>query len=122
MPFSIATAITRKLLVLEKNDTFNPPSNEDFERVDRAIEVVYEGVKIIGSGEKLLKWELKKNMMRPKADTTKAVMSYAIVAPRIYQGRVESLVSRVTGFADMIQLTHLKLQQVWLKWCQMVFI
>jgi len=97
---------------LEKGDTFNPPANESFERVDRAIEVVYEGVKIVGSGEKLLKWELKKNMMRPKADTTKAVMSYAVVAPRIYQGRVESLVSRITGFADMIQLTHLKLQQV----------
>ena len=97
---------------LEKGDTFNPPANESFERVDRAIEVVYEGVKIVGSGEKILKWELKKNMMRPKADTTKAVMSYAVVAPRIYQGRVESLVSRITGFADMIQLTHLKLQQV----------
>ena len=110
--YKIKNTATGGKRALEKNDTFNPPSNEDFERVDRAIEVVYEGVKIIGSGEKLLKWELKKNMMRPKADTTKAVMSYAIVAPRIYQGRVESLVSRVTGFADMIQLTHLKLQQV----------
>ena len=29
-----------------------------------------------------------------------------------YEGRIESLVSRITGFADMIQLTHLKLQQV----------
>ena len=110
--YKIKNTATGGKRALEKNDTFNPPSNEDFERVDRAIEVVYEGVKLIGSGEKLLKWELKKNMMRPKADTTKAVMSYAIVAPRIYQGRVESLVSRVTGFADMIQLTHLKLQQV----------
>ena len=35
-----------------------------------------------------------------------------IVAPRIYKGRIESLVGRITGFADMIQLTHLKLQQV----------
>jgi hypothetical protein len=30
----------------------------------------------------------------------------------MYKGRIESLVSRMTGFADMIQLTHLKLQQV----------
>jgi hypothetical protein len=30
----------------------------------------------------------------------------------MYEGRIESLVSRITGFADMIQLTHLKLQQV----------
>ena len=47
-----------------------------------------------------------------KADTTKAIMSYSICAPRLYEGRIESLVSRITGFADMIQLTHLKLQQV----------
>ena len=39
-------------------------------------------------------------------------MNYAIVAPRMYNGKIESLVSRITGFADMIQLTHLKLQQV----------
>ena len=98
---------------LKKDDKFNPPKNEDYEKVERVIEVVYEGVKIVGSGsEKVLKWELKKNMVRPKADTTKAVMSYNICAPRIYEGRIESLVGRITGFADMIQLTHLKLQQV----------
>jgi len=39
-------------------------------------------------------------------------MNYAIVAPRMYNGKIESLVGRITGFADMIQLTHLKLQQV----------
>ena len=39
-------------------------------------------------------------------------MNYNICAPRMYKGRIESLVSRMTGFADMIQLTHLKLQQV----------
>ena len=39
-------------------------------------------------------------------------MNYSLVAPRMYKGKIESLVSRITGFADMIQLTHLKLQQV----------
>jgi len=62
--------------------------------------------------KKLLKWEMAKNMMRPKSDFTKVKMNYAIVAPRMYKGRIESLVGRITGFADMIQLTHLKLQQV----------
>jgi hypothetical protein len=52
------------------------------------------------------------NMLRPKSDYTKVKMNYAIVAPRMYDGRIESLVKRITGFADMIQLTHLKLQQV----------
>jgi len=97
---------------IEKDDSFNPPENESFEKVDRVIEVIYCGTKILGSGDDILYWELKKNMMRPKADTTKASMSYAICAPRMYEGRIESLVSRITGFADMIQLTHLKLQQV----------
>ena len=97
---------------IKKDGGFNPPKNEDFEKVERIIEVVYEGVKILGSGSSVLKWELKKNMIRPKADTTKAVMSYSICAPKIYEGRIESLVSRITGFADMIQITHLKLQQV----------
>ena len=97
---------------IQKDDSFNPPANESFEKVDRVIEVIYCGTKILGSGDDILYWELKKNMMRPKADTTKATMSYAICAPRMYEGRIESLVSRITGFADMIQLTHLKLQQV----------
>ena len=110
--FKIKNTNTGGKKALEKSDDFNPPQNEEFERVDRVIEVIYQGAKVLGSGNRILKWELKRNMMRPKADTTKAVMSYAIVAPRIYQGRIESLVGRVTGFADMIQLTHLKLQQV----------
>jgi hypothetical protein len=98
---------------IRKDGGFNPPQNEEFEKVERVLEVVYEGVKILGSGtDRILKWQLKKNMVRPKADTTKAIMSYSICAPRLYEGRIESLVSRITGFADMIQLTHLKLQQV----------
>jgi len=51
-------------------------------------------------------------MMRPKSDFNKVKMNYSITAPRMYNGRIESLVGRITGFADMIQLTHLKLQQV----------
>ena len=46
------------------------------------------------------------------ADTTRVEMSYTVCAPRLYKGRIDSIVSRITGFADMIQLTHLKLQQV----------
>jgi hypothetical protein len=60
----------------------------------------------------MLKWELAENMSRPYADTTKVAMNYAICAPRMYKGRIESIVSKCIGFADMIQITHLKLQQV----------
>ena len=98
---------------IEKDDSFNPPENKEgnFTRLQRNIEVLYEGALILGTN-KLLKWEMAKNMMRPKSDFTKVKMNYAIVAPRIYKGKIESLVRRITGFADMIQLTHLKLQQV----------
>ena len=98
---------------LRKDDTFNPPTDARarFEKVTRSIEVLYTGAKIIGH-ENILEWKLAENMVRPKSDTTKVQMSYNIVAPRIYKGRIESLVSRMTSFADMIQLTHLKLQQV----------
>ena len=98
---------------IEKDDTFNPPINKEggYEKLLRSVEVLYEGAIILGTN-KLLKWEMAKNMMRPKSDYTKVKMNYNIVAPRMYDGRIESLVKRITGFADMIQLTHLKLQQV----------
>ena len=96
---------------LEKPDTFNPPKNDSFSRVSRKIEVLYKGVKILGNNQ-LIEWRLAENMTRPFSDTTKVEMSYTICAPRMYKGKIESLVSKITGFADMIQLTHLKLQQV----------
>ena len=96
---------------LEKTDEFNPPPNDNFERVYRTIEVLYTGAKVLGNNY-MLNWELAENMTRPTADSTKVEMNYCISAPRMYRGRIESIVSRITGFADMIQLTHLKLQQV----------
>jgi len=96
---------------LEKPDTFDPPESDNFNRVHRAIEVLYSGAKILGQ-EKMLKWELAENMTRPYSNQTKVQMNYAISAPRMYKGRIESVVSKCIGFADMIQLTHLKIQQV----------
>ena len=99
--------------VIEKDDTFNPPADMDgnFSKLERVMECLYEGVLILGT-DKLLKWEMAKNMLRSKSNFDKVRMNYSIVAPRMYEGRIESIVSRITGFADMIQLTHLKLQQV----------
>ena len=96
-----------------KDDTFNPPVDMEgnFSKLERVTECLYEGVLVLGTN-KLLKWEMAKNMMRTKSNFTKVKMNYSIVAPRMYNGKIESMVSRITGFADMIQLTHLKLQQV----------
>jgi len=96
---------------LEKPDTFNPPVNDNFERISRTIEVLYTGAKVLGTNM-MLEWKLAENMTRPTADTTKVMMNYCISAPRMYKGRIESIVSKITSFADMIQITHLKLQQV----------
>jgi hypothetical protein len=96
---------------LEKPDFFNPPPSDNFDRVSRTIEVLFTGAKVLGV-EQMLKWEMSENMTRPKSDLTKVNMNYNIVAPHMYQGRIDSLVNRITGFADMIQLTSLKLQQV----------
>jgi hypothetical protein len=99
--------------IIPRDDQYNPPADKEggYGRMLRSIECLYEGAMILGT-DKLLKWEMVKNMMRPKSDFTKVKMNYAIVAPRMYNGKIDSLVKRITGFADMIQLTHLKLQQI----------
>ena len=96
---------------LEKPDTFAPPPSDKFDRVSRSIEVLYSGAKVLGI-DNMLQWKMAENMTRPNSNMTKVNMNYQICAPRMYRGRVESIVSRITGFADMIQLTSLKLQQV----------
>jgi hypothetical protein len=114
--YKVKETATGATKIIVKDDNFNPPGLDEqlearYGKLSRSVEVLYEGALVLGT-KKLLKWELAKNMMRPKSDYTKVKMNYNIVAPRMYKGRIESLVSRITGFADMIQLTHLKLQQV----------
>ena len=110
--FKIKTTSSGLEKALEKQDVFlEAPETDNFKKAYRSIETLYRGAKILGH-EKMLNWIMCPNMTRPLADTTKVNMNYNIVAPRLYKGRIESLVSRITTFADMIQLTHLKLQQV----------
>ena len=112
--YKVKETATGASKIIVRDDQFNPPIEmyeEQFGKMSRSLEVLYEGVMVLGT-DILLKWEMAKNMMRPKSDSSKVKMNYAITAPRMYQGRIESIVSRCTAFADMIQLTHLKLQQV----------
>ena len=109
--FKIKKTETGLEKTLEKPDTFNPPESDNFDRVSRSIEVLFSGAKVMGVPQ-MLEWKLAENMTRPNSDLTKVKMNYVICAPNLYQGRIESLVSRITSFADMIQLTSLKLQQV----------
>ena len=59
----------------------------------------------------LLRWKKATNMIRPNSNTNKVLMNYIVAAPRLYKGKINSLVSKMTPYADLIQLTHLKLQQ-----------
>jgi hypothetical protein len=98
--------------VIRRDENFKPtPDNPAFERLDVIKDVWYEGVLVLGSNM-LIKWELLKNMIRPEAATEKALSNYVIYSPSMYKGQIQSLVKRMIPFADQIQLTHLKLQQV----------
>jgi len=101
--------------MVEKDDSFNPPDEMmdegNFEKVSKTIDVWYEGVMVMGTNF-LLKWDMSKNMVRPKSATQHAIPNYVACAPRMYKGVIESLTRRMIPFADLIQMTHLKLQQV----------
>jgi hypothetical protein len=101
--------------VIPKDDTFNPPNEMmeegNFEKIEKTIDVWYEGVMVMGTNI-ILKWEMSENMVRPKSASQHAIPNYVAVAPRMYKGVIESLVRRMIPFADLIQITHLKLQQV----------
>ncbi len=111
--YKVKETATGAQKAIEKDDTFNPPEEAqvNFTKLQRSVECLFEGVFIVGT-DKLISWKKVDNMMRSKSDFNKVKMNYSITAPRMYNGRIESLVGRITGFADMIQLTHLKLQQV----------
>jgi len=102
-------------ILIEKDDTFNPTEDmmkeRGFEKVEKTIDVWYDGVMVMGTNI-LLKWALSKNMVRPKSASQYAIPNYVAVAPKLYKGKIESLVRRMIPFADLIQMTHLKLQQV----------
>ena len=101
--------------MIEKDDEFNPPTEMmeegHFEKVEKTIDVWYDGIMVMGTNY-VLKWEMAKNMVRPKSASQHAIPNYVAVAPRMYKGVIESLVRRMIPFADLIQITHLKLQQV----------
>ena len=101
--------------VIEKDETFNPPTEMmeegNFEKIEKTIDVWYEGIMVMGTNI-LLQWKMSENMVRPKSASQHALPNYVACAPRMYKGVIESLCRRMIPFADLIQITHLKLQQV----------
>ena len=110
----IATKKTGTKTAIKRDESFEGPKHSDamFSKSDKIEEVVYTGVKVIGSDELLLKWELEKNMVRPKSSTHDVLMPYIIHAPNMHRGRFDSIIKRITKYIDRIQITDLKIQQV----------
>ena len=100
---------------VEKDDEFNPTAEMQeeakFKRVEKRIDVWYDGIMVMGTNI-VLQWKMSENMVRPKSSNQYARPNYIACAPRMYKGAVESLVRRMIPFADLIQMTHLKIQQV----------
>ena len=101
--------------IIEKDENFNPPTEMmeegNFEKIEKTIDVWYEGIMVMGTNI-LLQWRMSENMVRPKSASQHALPNYVACAPRMYKGVIESLCRRMIPFADLIQITHLKLQQV----------
>jgi hypothetical protein len=101
--------------VIEKDENFNPPTEMmeegNFEKIEKTIDVWYDGIMVMGTNI-LIQWKMSENMVRPKSASQHALPNYVACAPRMYKGVIESLCRRMIPFADLIQITHLKLQQV----------
>ena len=83
-----------------------------FERVPHSLDItnVYGGTYVLGCGY-LFDYGLKANMPRNMHDLSRTRMSYSVVATNLDNMVPKSMIGSTKGFADMLQLTHLKIQQ-----------
>jgi len=83
-----------------------------YDRTPHKMEVstVYSGSYILGAG-KIFNYGMTKNIPKNIHDLSKCTLSYSVTATNINNMMPKSMVDSCTGFADMLQLTHLKIQQ-----------
>ena len=74
------------------------------------IECIYGGVYIMGT-DHVINYGKQTNMPRNIHDLSRAKLSYSVVSTNINRMMPKSMVDSCVGFADMLQLTHLKIQQ-----------
>ena len=99
--------------VIEKNNDFvyKGTGDTDFEKLTKVEEIWFEGILVLGTSI-LLKWDVSKNMVKKNSNLNKVLPNYIGVAPKMYKGYIDSTVSRMIPFADDIQMSWLKLQQI----------
>ena len=95
-----------------KGYEYKERKNSVFERTPHKMDVasVYGGKYIIGT-DKIFDYGPCKNVPKNIHDISKAKLSYSVAATNIRRMVPKSMVESCIGFADMLQLTHLKIQQ-----------
>jgi len=95
-----------------KGNKYSAPTNSVYDReaVYMQNSTLYGGCFIIGT-EHIYNYGLKKNVPKNVHDLSRTRMSYSAIATNIRRMIPKSIVSGVIGFADQLQLSHLKIQQ-----------
>jgi len=100
----------RKVLKRDKDFEVKGNGDRDFKKRIKSEEIWFEGAYVLGT-DILLQWEVMENQMRPKSNSNKVLPPYAICAPGIGRGHIDSLVDRMIPFSDKIKMIDLKIQQ-----------
>ena len=95
-----------------KGDNYKAPENSVYKRDVKKMEnaTVYGGCYIMGT-DKLFNYGQKTNLPKNIHDLSRVNLSYSAVATNIEDMIPKSMVNSCIGFADQLQLTHLKIQQ-----------
>lgn len=100
-----------KVIAKDNDFVYKGTGDADFEKLTKVEEIWFEGILVLGTSI-LLKWEVCKNMVKENSNLNKVQPNYIGVAPKMYKGYVDSTVNRMIPFADDIQMSWLKLQQI----------
>jgi len=95
-----------------KGESYSEPKSSVFERQSHKMEngTVYGGKYIVGT-DYIYGYGIKTNIPKNIHDISRARLSYSAVATNLRRMMPKSIVGSITGFADQLQLTHLKIQQ-----------
>ena len=95
-----------------KGESYKAPQNSVFEREVQKLESasVYGGSYILGT-DFVFDYCKKTNIPKNIHDISRTNLSYSVVATNLMDMLPKSMVDSCIGFADQLQLTHLKIQQ-----------
>ena len=92
--------------------SYKEKENTVFDRTPHkmSVECIYGGVFVMGTNH-IINYGKSTNVPKNIHDISRAKLSYSMVSTNINRMLPKSMVDSCVGFADMLQLTHLKIQQ-----------